>query len=36
MIEVQVNQLRKKLGGIGSAPILHTVRGEGYQLGDEP
>ncbi len=36
VIEVQINQLRKKLGGTGPAPILHTVRGEGYQLGDEP
>jgi two-component system copper resistance phosphate regulon response regulator CusR len=36
VIEVQVNQLRKKLGKSGEAPILHTVRGVGYQLGDEP
>jgi DNA-binding response OmpR family regulator len=36
VIEVQINQLRKKLAGVGLLPILHTVRGEGYQLGDEP
>ncbi|TWU08409.1 response regulator transcription factor [Stieleria varia] len=36
VIEVQINQLRKKLGADGSVPILHTVRGEGYQLGEEP
>lgn len=36
VIEVQVNQLRKKLAGPGWETILHTVRGEGYQLGDEP
>ncbi|MCA9192331.1 MAG: response regulator transcription factor [Planctomycetales bacterium] len=36
VIEVQVNQLRKKLGDSKDDPFLHTVRGEGYQLGDEP
>ena len=36
VIEVQINQLRKKLAVAGSDPILHTVRGEGYQLGDDP
>jgi two-component system, OmpR family, copper resistance phosphate regulon response regulator CusR len=36
VIEVQVNQLRKKLAGPGWQTILHTIRGEGYQLGDEP
>ncbi|TWU51566.1 response regulator transcription factor [Rubripirellula reticaptiva] len=36
VIEVQINQLRKKLGQESSVPVLHTVRGEGYQLGDEP
>lgn len=35
-IEVQINQLRRKLCGPGQEPILHTVRGEGYILGDEP
>jgi DNA-binding response OmpR family regulator len=36
VIEVQINQLRKKLTGAGAEPILHTVRGVGYQLGEEP
>lgn len=36
VIEVQINQLRKKLGGPENLPVLHTVRGQGYQLGDEP
>lgn len=34
VIEVQINQLRKKLSG--GEPLLHTVRGVGYQLGEEP
>lgn len=36
VIEVQVNQLRKKLSGAGLDPILHTIRGAGYLLGEEP
>ena len=36
VIEVQINQLRKKLGNAGIEPLLHTVRGVGYQLGEEP
>ena len=36
VIEVQINQLRKKLCGPGQEPMLHTIRGEGYLLGDEP
>ncbi|MCA9139338.1 MAG: winged helix-turn-helix domain-containing protein, partial [Planctomycetales bacterium] len=36
VIEVQINQLRKKLGGSDQIPVLHTVRGKGYQFGDEP
>lgn len=35
VIEVQINQLRKKLSN-GDNPLLHTVRGVGYQLGEEP
>lgn len=35
VIEVQINQLRKKLSN-GQNPLLHTVRGVGYQLGEEP
>lgn len=36
VIEVQINQLRKKLSNASSEPLLHTVRGVGYQLGEEP
>lgn len=36
VIEVQVNQLRKKLSAAGTESVLHTVRGVGYQLGEEP
>lgn len=36
VIEVQINQLRKKLEQPGQPIILHTVRGQGYLLGDAP
>lgn len=36
VIEVQVNHLRKKIERPGQATLLHTVRGEGYVLGDRP
>jgi DNA-binding response OmpR family regulator len=36
VIEVQINQLRKKLELPGRPPLLHTVRGQGYLLGDAP
>ena len=36
VIEVHINQLRKKLEGPGRPTILRTVRGEGYQLGESP
>ncbi len=35
VIEVQMNQLRKRVERDGWKPIIHTVRGEGYRLGDE-
>ncbi len=35
VIEVQINQLRKKLERPEWKPILHTIRGEGYLLGDK-
>lgn len=35
VIEVQMNQLRKRIERDGWKPIIHTVRGEGYRLGDE-
>jgi DNA-binding response OmpR family regulator len=34
VIEVHVNQLRKKLESLDRPAILHTVRGKGYRLGD--
>lgn len=36
VIEVQMNQLRKRVERPGWTPIIHTVRGEGYLLGDAP
>ncbi len=36
VIEVQINQLRKKIEEPGQTAILHTVRGQGYLLGDPP
>ncbi|MFP1664743.1 response regulator transcription factor [Streptomyces cavourensis] len=33
VLEVLVSQLRRKLG---APPLLHTVRGVGYRLADEP
>jgi DNA-binding response OmpR family regulator len=36
VIEVQVNQIRKKLEQSGRSALLHTVRGQGYLLGDVP
>lgn len=36
VIEVHINQLRKKLDGPGRPPVLHTVRGQGYLLGEAP
>ncbi|MFO1003360.1 MAG: response regulator transcription factor [Planctomycetaceae bacterium] len=34
VIEVHINHLRKKLELPGTTPILQTVRGQGYRLGD--
>jgi len=36
VIDVQVNQLRKRLERDSWKTILHTVRGSGYKLGDPP
>jgi two-component system, OmpR family, copper resistance phosphate regulon response regulator CusR len=36
VIDVNITHLRKKIELQGLAPILHTVRGEGYVLGGKP
>ena len=36
VIEVHVAQLRRKIERPDLPPILHTVRGQGYQLGNSP
>ena len=36
VIEVQINQLRKRIERPEWRPILHTVRREGYLIGDRP
>ena len=36
VIDVQVKSLRKKIERTDWPKLLHTVRGEGYQLGDPP
>lgn len=36
VIEVQINQLRRKLDVTGGPAILHTIRNQGYMLGDAP
>jgi DNA-binding response OmpR family regulator len=34
LVDVHVSHLRRKIDGCRSAPLLHTVRGRGYLLGD--
>lgn len=36
VIEVQINQLRKKIERPGWLPLLHTIRKEGYLIGVRP
>lgn len=36
VVEVSVNHLRRKIERSGRPPLLHTVRGVGYLLGDAP
>jgi DNA-binding response OmpR family regulator len=36
VIEVQIANLRRKIERKGESVLLHTVRGEGYLLGDLP
>lgn len=35
-VEVYINRLRGKIDGEGHAPLIHTRRGAGYILTDEP
>jgi DNA-binding response OmpR family regulator len=36
VIDVQIAQLRRKIELPGLPTVLHTVRGQGYQLGNPP
>jgi DNA-binding response OmpR family regulator len=36
VVEVYVKQLRQKLGASGEPPLIHTIRGAGYILREEP
>jgi DNA-binding response OmpR family regulator len=36
VVEVYVKQLRQKLGASGEPPLIHTIRGAGYVLREEP
>lgn len=36
VIEVHINHLRKELERPGLPTLLHTIRGQGYLLGDAP
>jgi DNA-binding response OmpR family regulator len=36
VIEVYINLLRRKLESAGKAPLIHTLRGVGYRLGEGP
>jgi DNA-binding response OmpR family regulator len=36
VIDVQIAQIRRKIEIPGLPPLLHTVRGQGYQLGNPP
>jgi DNA-binding response OmpR family regulator len=36
VIDVYINQLRRKLESPGALPLIHTIRGVGYRLGEVP
>ena len=36
VIDVQMMRLRRKIDAEGAEPLIHTVRGIGYRLGQEP
>lgn len=35
VIDVHISRLRRKIDEEGEAPLIHTVRGAGYRLGDQ-
>lgn len=35
VIDVHISRLRRKIDEDGEAPLIHTVRGAGYRLGDK-
>lgn len=35
VIDVHISRLRRKIDETGEAPLIHTVRGAGYRLGDQ-
>jgi two-component system, OmpR family, response regulator len=36
VIDVHISRLRRKIDEEGEAPLIHTVRGAGYRLSEEP
>jgi len=36
IVDVYVGYLRRKIDGEGEPPLVHTVRGAGYVLKEEP
>jgi DNA-binding response OmpR family regulator len=34
LVDVHVSRIRRKLDAVGGAPILHTIRGAGFVLGE--
>jgi two-component system OmpR family response regulator len=36
VLEVHIGNLRKKIDVTGAVPLIHTVRGHGYLVGDHP
>ncbi|PWB78868.1 MAG: DNA-binding response regulator [Candidatus Methylomirabilota bacterium] len=36
LVDVHISNLRKKIDASSSVPLIHTVRGRGYRLGEEP
>jgi two-component system OmpR family response regulator len=34
VIDVHISRLRRKVDAVGDQPLIHTVRGAGYRLGE--